>query len=94
MPEIKIKIDNEIYSIQCEEGEEDELLKAEEIVNKKMSIFKNEINIPRATKLLMVSLLLASENNENLTIISNQKNKIVEIERLLNELEQHIDKSK
>ena len=94
MPEIKIKIDNEIYSIQCEEGEENELRKAEEIVNKKMSIFKDEINIPRATKLLMVSLLLASENNENLTIISNQKNKIVEIERLLNELEQHIDKSK
>ena len=94
MPEIKIKIDNEIYSIQCEEGEENELRNAEEIVNKKMSIFKDEINIPRATKLLMVSLLLASENNENLTIIFNQKNKIVEIERLLNELEQHIDKSK
>ena len=93
MPEIKIKIDNENYSIQCEEGEENELRIAEEIVNKKMLIFKDETNIPRATKLLMVSLLLASENNENITVISDQKNKIVEVERLLNELEQKIEKS-
>ena len=93
MPEIKIKIDNENYSIQCEEGEENELRAAEKVVNKKMLIFKDETDIPRATKLLMVSLLLASENNENFTLISNQKDKILEVERLLNELEQKIEKN-
>ena len=61
MPEIKIKIDTENYSIQCEEGEENELKKAVEIVNEKMNLFIDETEITLTRKFLMTSILIASE---------------------------------
>ena len=42
MPEIKINIDAEEYTLQCEPGEENELKKAVEVVNEKMVIFSNK----------------------------------------------------
>ena len=47
MPEIKINIDNEEYTLQCEPGEEDELNKAIDVVNEKMVIFKDEMYIKK-----------------------------------------------
>ena len=91
MPEIKIIIDNETFSLQCEEGEEEELKKAADIVNNKMTIFEDEINISRSKKLLMVSLLLASESNEAGSKLSDQQEKIKKIESLLDELEKFLD---
>tara|TARA_B100000989_G_scaffold293863_1_gene271897 strand:+ start:244 stop:519 length:276 start_codon:yes stop_codon:yes gene_type:complete len=91
MPEIKIIIDNETFSLQCEEGEEEELKKAADIVNNKMTIFEDEINISRSKKLLMVSLLLASESNEAGSKLSDQEEKIKKIESLLDELENFLD---
>ena len=91
MPEIKLIIDNETFTLQCEEGEEEELKKAADIVNYKMSIFEDEINISRSKKLLMVSLLLASESNEAGSKLNDQQEKIKKIESLLEELEQFID---
>ena len=91
MPEIKIIIDNETFSLQCEEGEEEELKKAADIVNDKMTIFADEINISRSKKLLMVSLLLASESNEAGSKLSDQQEKIKKIESLLDELEKFLD---
>ena len=91
MPEIKIIIDNETFSLQCEEGEEEELKKAADIVNDKMTIFEDEINISRSKKLLMVSLLLASESNEAGSKLSDQQEKIKKIESLLDELEKFLD---
>lgn len=91
MPEITITIDNETFSLQCEEGEEEELKKAADIVNDKMSIFESEINIPRSKKLLMVSLLLASESNEAGSKLHDQQEKIKKIESLLDELEKFLD---
>ena len=38
MPEIKINIDAEEYTLQCEPGEENELKKAVALVNEKMDI--------------------------------------------------------
>ncbi len=91
MPEINIIIDNETYSLQCEEGEEEELKKAADVVNDKMSIFEDEINISRSKKLLMVSLLLASESNEAGSKLNNQHEKIKKIESLIDELEKFLD---
>ncbi|MBH43783.1 MAG: hypothetical protein CMP25_03210 [Rickettsiales bacterium] len=91
MPEIKIIIDNEKYSLECEEGEEEELKKAADIVNDKMNIFEDEINISRSKKLLMVSLLLASESNEALSKLNDQQDKTKKIESLLDELEKFLD---
>ena len=91
MPEITIIIDNETFSLQCEEGEEEELKKAADIVNDKMSIFESEINIPRSKKLLMVSLLLASESNDAGFKLHDQQEKIKKIESLLDELEKFLD---
>mgnify|MGYP003685533313 CR=1 FL=1 len=87
MPEIKINIDNEEYTLQCEPGEEDELNKAIDVVNEKMVIFKDEMYIKKTTKLVMVALLLASESNEKIQEYNNQKNKIIKIENLLEKLE-------
>ena len=51
MPEIKIIVDKEEYTLQCEPGEENELNKAVEVVNEKMEVFRNESNIKKITKL-------------------------------------------
>ena len=91
MPEITITIDNETFSLQCEEGEEEELKKAADIVNDKMSIFEDEINISRSKKLLMVSLLLASESNDAGSKLNDQQEKIKKIESLIDELEKFLD---
>ena len=91
MPEITIIIDNETFSLQCEEGEEEELRKAADIVNDKMSIFEDEINISRSKKLLMVSLLLASESNDAGSKLNDQQEKIKKIESLIDELEKFLD---
>lgn len=91
MPEITITIDNETFSLQCEEGEEEELKKAADIVNDKMSIFEDEINVPRSKKLLMVSLLLASESNDAGSKLNDQQEKIKKIESLIDELEKFLD---
>ena len=91
MPEITIIIDNETFSLQCEEGEEEELKKAADIVNDKMSIFEDEINISRSKKLLMVSLLLASESNDAGSKLNDQQEQIKKIESLIDELEKFLD---
>ena len=91
MPEITIIIDNETFSLQCEEGEEEELKKAADVVNNKMSIFEDEINISRSKKLLMVSLLLASESNDAGSKLNDQQEKIKKIESLIDELEKFLN---
>ena len=93
MPEIKILIDNDEYTLQCEDGEEEELKKAVEVVNEKMNVFKGEIILKKTTKLVMVALLLASESNEKLEIEQKEKKKITEIEHIILKLEQTISES-
>ena len=87
MPEIKINIDNEEYTLQCEPGEENELNKAVKVVNEKMVIFKDEMHIKKTTKLVMVALLLASESNEKIEEYNEHKNKIIKVQNLLERLE-------
>ena len=87
MPEIKIYIDNDEYSLECEPGEEMELKKAVAVVNEKMTVFKDQENIKKITKLVMVSLLLASESNKKSLLIETEKDKILKIENLIERLE-------
>ena len=89
MPELKFKIGNKDYSLYCEDGEEDELKKAVEIVNEKMDLFKNENDIPLARKFLMISILIANDlsqkNNKDFDqSMKNQINKLfTKIEEIL-----------
>ena len=91
MPEIKINIDAEEYTLECEPGEENELKKAVDVVNEKMVIFKDEMHIKKTTKLLMVALLLASESNEKIEKYDEQKHKILKIQNLLEKLEKMLN---
>lgn len=87
MPLIKIFVDGDEYTLQCEVGEESELNKAVEIVNEKMKVFGEQSNINKKTRLLMVSLLLASEYNETKIINTKQSSVIKEIDGLLEKIE-------
>ena len=87
MPKIKIIVDNNEYTLECEAGEEQELNNAVQIVNDKMLIFKDETEIKKTTKLLMVSLLLASEINESKKGNEDENKKLKEVEFLLEKLQ-------
>ena len=64
-----------------------ELKKAVAVVNEKMTVFKDQENIKKITKLVMVSLLLASESNEKSLLIETEKDKILKIENLIERME-------
>lgn len=89
MPELKFNIGNKDYSLFCEDGEEEELQKAVEIVNEKMDLFKNENDIPIARKFLMISILIANDlsqkRDENFDqSMKNQLDKLfIKIEEIL-----------
>ena len=77
-----------MYTISCEEGEEDELKKALKKVNEKMEIYKTENDISLTKKILMVSILLANDLNKIEQISTDKKiekfNSLLEkIEKLL-----------
>ena len=73
MPELKFEIDDKMYTISCEEGEEDELKKALKKVNEKMEIYKTENDISLTKKILMVSILLANDLNKIEQISTDKK---------------------
>ena len=79
MPELKFKIGNKDYSLYCEDGEEDDLKKAVEIVNEKMDLFKNENDIPLARKFLMISILIANDLSQknNKDFDQSMKNQLI-----------------
>ena len=91
MPEIKIIVNKDEYTLQCEDGEEDELKRAVKIVNQKMDIFKDEVHIQKKTKLLMVAILLASEYNERKDIITKQESILKDVEKLIEKFEKNIN---
>ena len=53
MPEIKINIDAEEYTLQCEPGEENELKKAVDVVNEKIEEY-----VEQKHKILKIQNLL------------------------------------
>ncbi len=81
MPEMKFNIGDKDYSLYCEDGEENELKKAVEIVNEKMDLFKNDNEIPLARKFLMISILIANDlsQNDDRNFDQSMKNQIDEL---------------
>lgn len=90
MPNLKINIGNKDYSISCEDGEEEDLKKAVNIVNEKMNLFKDEKDIPLIRKFLMTSILIANDLSH---INQNEKNETVkkEIDELFVKIEKLLD---
>ena len=90
MPIVKIKIDNKEFHLECGEGEEDLLRKAEKHLNLKLQDHKELLTFPEAQKYLMVALIIISENINNsekekkINLIFNEINE--ELSRLENKL--------
>ena len=63
MPILKIHIDQLDFNIECREGEENLLREAEETINEKLNELPDKQNLTKTKKILIISLMLASELN-------------------------------
>jgi len=72
---IKVNINNTIYTVTCEIGEEDKLINASNEVNKAIKDLSSISSGISETRLLaMTSLVLADKLNEKVDVISNEAN--------------------
>ena len=85
MPVVQIKIDNKEFNLECGEGEEDLLRKAEKQLNLKLREHKELLPLPEAQKYLMMALIIAGEN-----IDKYEKEK--EIDLIFNEIDEELSK--
>ena len=85
MPVLQIKIDNKEYNLECGDGEEDLLRKAEKQLNFKLQEHKELLTLPEAQKYLIMALIIVSENINN-----NDKKK--EIDLIFNEIDEELSK--
>jgi len=85
MPVVKIKIDNKEFDLECGDGEEDLLGKAEKQLNLKLQEHKELLTLPEAQKYLMIALIIVGEN-----IDKNIKEK--EIDLIFNEIDEELSK--
>ena len=85
MPVVQIKIDNKEFNLECGDGEEDLLRKAEKQLNLKLQEHRELLNLPEAQKYLMMALIIVGEN-----IDKNEKEK--EINLIFNEIDEELSK--
>ena len=85
MPIVQIKIDNKQFNLECGDGEEDLLRKAEKQLNLKLQEHKELLTLPEAQKYLMIALIIVGEN-----IDKNIKEK--EIDLIFNEIDEELSK--
>ncbi len=83
MPVLKINIGNKEFNLECGDGEEDLLRKAENKLNSKLQDHKELSNLPEAQKYLMLALIIISENIDNY-----EKEKKIEL--ILNEINKEL----
>ena len=83
MPVVKINIDNKELNLECGDGEESLLRKAEHQLNSKLQDHRELSTLPEATKYLMLALILISENVDNY-----EKEKKIEL--ILNEIDKEL----
>ena len=83
MPIVQIKIDNKQFNLECGDGEEGLLRKAEKQLNLKLQEHRELLNLPEAQKYLMIALIIVGEN-----IDSNEKEK--EIDLIFNEIDEEL----
>ena len=71
---IKVNINNTIYPVTCEIGEEDKLINASNEVNKAIEELSSiSTGISETRLLAMASLVLADKLSEKVNIISNEE---------------------
>ena len=85
MPIVQIKIDNKEFNLECGDGEEDLLRKAEKQLNLKFQEHRELLILPEAQKYLMIALIIVGEN-----IDKNEKEK--EIDLIFNEIDEELSK--
>ena len=85
MPIVKIKIDNKEFNLECGDGEEALLRKAEKQLNLKLHDHRELLNLPEAQKYLMIALIIAGENID-------KKEKEKEIDLIFNEINEELSK--
>ena len=79
MPVVQIKIDNKEFDLECGDGEEGLLRKAEKQLNLKLQEHRELLTLPEAQKYLMMALIIVGEN-----IVNNEINE--ELSKLENKL--------
>ena len=85
MPIVKIKIDNKEFNLECGDGEEDLLRKAEKQLNLKLQENRELSTLPEAQKYLMLALIIISENIDN-----QEKDKKIDL--IFNEINKELSK--
>ena len=85
MPVVQIKIDNKEFNLECGDGEEGLLRKAEKQLNLKLQEHRELLNLPEAQKYLMIALIIVGENIDN-----NEKEK--EIDLIFREIDEELSK--
>ncbi len=85
MPVVQIKIDNKEFNLECGDGEEDLLRKAEKQLNIKLQEHRELLTLPETQKYLMMALIIVSEN-----IDKNEKEKVIDL--ILNEIDEELSK--
>ena len=83
MPVVQIKIDNKEFDLECGDGEEGLLRKAEKQLNLKLQEHKELLTLPEAQKYLMMALIILGEN-----IVNNEKE--TKIDLMFNEIDEEL----
>ena len=75
MPIVKLNIDNNYYKVECADGEENILRIAEQKINSEIKNHPEFRSLPDSKKFLMISLLMASDENKikNIDVESDLK---------------------
>ena len=91
MPLVTIKIDNKDFEIECGDGEEELLRKAEQKLNLKINNHKELITLPESKRYLMIALIIIGENIDN--DLKNKKIEqiFIEINKELTKLENKLE---
>ena len=85
MPVVQIKIDNKEFNLECGDGEEDLLRKAEKQLNFKLQEHRELLTLPEPQKYLMMALIIIGENIDN-------KEKEKKIDLIFNEIDEDLSK--
>ena len=85
MPVVQIKIDNKEFNLECGDGEEDLLKRAEKQLNFKLQEHRELLTLPEPQKYLMMALIIIGENIDN-------KEKEKKIDLIFNEIDEELSK--
>ena len=87
MPIVKLNIDDKEFKIECADGEENLLRKAESKLNSEIKSHPEFKNLSDSKKYLMISLIIASKENTNIKENNNINYELIEIDNELKKLE-------